>query len=61
MPELSGVLAYGETGKDAIAKVQVQAFALRVVADRIEHGEVPPDIVDIRVAAESHHGHQLLP
>jgi predicted RNase H-like HicB family nuclease len=47
--ELSGVLAYGETLQDAIGKVQ--ALALRVLADRIEHGEVPPDMVDIRFAA----------
>jgi predicted RNase H-like HicB family nuclease len=47
--ELFGVLAYGETLHEAIGKVQ--ALALRVVADRIEHGEVPPDMVDIRFAA----------
>ena len=47
--ELSGVLAYGEAEQEAIAKVQ--ALALRVVADSIEHGEVPPDMMDIRFAA----------
>jgi predicted RNase H-like HicB family nuclease len=47
--ELSGVLAYGEAEQEAIAKVQ--ALALRVVADRLEHGEVPPDMMDIRFAA----------
>lgn len=47
--EISGVLAYGETLEEAIGKVQ--ALALRVLADRIEHGEVPPDMVDIRFAA----------
>lgn len=35
--ELAGVLAYGETQDEAVAKVQ--ALALRVVADRLEHGE----------------------
>ena len=35
--ELAGVLAYGETQDEAVAKVQ--AFTLRVVADRLEHGE----------------------
>jgi predicted RNase H-like HicB family nuclease len=35
--ELPGALAYGTTREDAIAKVQ--ALGLRVVADKIEHGE----------------------
>jgi predicted RNase H-like HicB family nuclease len=37
--ELPGVMAYGETAEDAIA--HVQALALRVLADRLEHGEGP--------------------
>ncbi len=37
--ELPGVLAYGETAEDALA--HVQALALRVLADRLEHGEGP--------------------
>ncbi len=36
--ELPGVLAYAATAKEAIAKVE--ALALRVLADRLEHGEV---------------------
>ena len=47
--EISGVLAYGDTLEEAIGKVQ--ALALRVLADRIEHGEFPPAMVDIRFAA----------
>lgn len=38
--ELPGALAYGETRVEAIARVQ--ALALRVVADRLEHGELVP-------------------
>jgi len=34
--ELPGALAYGTTSQEAIRKVQ--ALALRVLADRIEHG-----------------------
>lgn len=34
--ELPGVLVYGQTRSEAIAKVQ--ALALHVVADRLEHG-----------------------
>lgn len=40
--ELPGVLAYGQTREDAIERVQ--ALALRVVADRLEHGESIPDL-----------------
>ncbi len=36
--ELPGVLAYGRTVDEAIAKAQ--ALELRVLADRLEHGKV---------------------
>ena len=35
--ELPGALSYGKTRDDAIA--HAQALALRVLADRLEHGE----------------------
>ena len=35
--DLPGVIVYGDSEEDAIAKVQ--ALALRVIADRIENGE----------------------
>ena len=35
--ELPGVLAYGQTVEEAIAKVQ--ALALRALAEQLEHGE----------------------
>ena len=38
---LPGVLAYGATKDEAIAKAE--ALALRVVAEKIEHGETGPD------------------
>jgi predicted RNase H-like HicB family nuclease len=47
--ELPGALAYGNTAQEAIGKVQ--ALALRILADRIEHEEVPPDMLDIKFAA----------
>ena len=47
--ELLGVLAYGATPDEARAKVQ--ALALRVLADRLEHGEAGPDLVNISFAA----------
>ena len=45
VPELPGVLAYGSSESEAQAKVQ--ALALRVVADRLEHGEAGPELIDI--------------
>ncbi len=36
--ELPGVMAYGGTQEEAVAKAE--ALALRVIADRIEHGEL---------------------
>ena len=43
--ELPGVMAYGESAEDALA--HVQALALRVLADRLEHGEGPPGPVSV--------------
>jgi len=40
VPSLAGVLAYGATEVEARAKVQ--ALALRVIADRLDHGEALP-------------------
>ena len=47
--ELPGVLAYGRTVDEAVAKVQ--ALALRVLADRLEHGEAAREMVSISFAA----------
>jgi predicted RNase H-like HicB family nuclease len=38
--ELPGCMAYGNTQADALAKAK--ALALRVLADRLEHGEPVP-------------------
>ncbi|MBG1264569.1 MAG: type II toxin-antitoxin system HicB family antitoxin [Nostoc sp. DedQUE08] len=45
----SGVLAYGQTPEEAVARVQ--ALALRVLADKLEHGEVTPELVSVSFAA----------
>ena len=45
VPQLPGVLAYGASPSEARARVQ--ALALRVVADRLEHGEAGAELVDI--------------
>jgi predicted RNase H-like HicB family nuclease len=47
--ELPGALAYGQTPEEAKAKVQ--ALALRIVADRLEHDEADPDLLSISFAA----------
>ena len=47
--DLPGALAYGKTPEEARARVQ--ALALRVLADRLEHGEASPDLVSISFAA----------
>jgi predicted RNase H-like HicB family nuclease len=48
--DLPGVAAYGSTAAEA--KARVQALALRVVADRLEHGEEDPnDLASISFAA----------
>ncbi len=39
---LPGVLAYGATRDEAVAKAE--ALALRVLADRLEQGEEVPDL-----------------
>jgi predicted RNase H-like HicB family nuclease len=50
VPSLPGVLAYGETKRDASAKAQ--ALALRVIADRLDNGEpLPREIADVFQAA----------
>jgi len=43
--ELRGVLAYGQTRDEAIARTQ--ALALRVLADRLEHGEDLPELAQL--------------
>lgn len=47
--ELPGVLAYGTTREQAAS--MAQALALRVLADRIEHGEWAPDLADVTFTA----------
>ena len=43
--ELPGVMAYGMTPE--AAKAKVQALALRVLAERLEHGESGPELLSI--------------
>jgi predicted RNase H-like HicB family nuclease len=45
VPDLAGVVVYGETREEAIAKVQ--SLALRVIADRLDHGEGIPELDEL--------------
>jgi predicted RNase H-like HicB family nuclease len=47
--ELPGVLAYGQTEDDALTRVK--ALSLRVLADRIEHGEPVPEMGELFLVA----------
>lgn len=48
VPDLPGVLAYGASEQEAVARAQ--ALALRVLADRLEHGEPAPDLLPLDFA-----------
>lgn len=49
IPELPGVMTYGHSREEAIAKVE--ALALRTLADRVEQGEPVPELPLIFSAA----------
>jgi predicted RNase H-like HicB family nuclease len=46
IPQLAGVMAYGATPEEASARAEI--LALRVLAERLEHGEAKP--VEIRIS-----------
>lgn len=45
VPDLPGVLAYGQTRQEAIDRAQ--SLSLRVLADRLDHGERVPQMTDV--------------
>jgi len=47
--DLPGVMTYGQTRDEAIARVQ--ALALRVLAERLEHGETAPALLQVTFQA----------
>jgi predicted RNase H-like HicB family nuclease len=49
VPSLAGVVTYGATRDEAVA--HVQALALRVFADRLEHSEAAPELLDLHFQA----------
>ncbi len=46
IPELPGATVYGATPEDATLKAK--ALALSVIAEEIEHGELPPEADTLR-------------
>ena len=50
VPELPGVMAYGVTRDEAMAKAEALAF--RALAERLEHGEARALPIQFSVAAE---------
>jgi predicted RNase H-like HicB family nuclease len=49
VPALSGVMAYGHDRDEAVARVQ--ALALRVIAEQLEHREAPTEFVNVSFQA----------
>lgn len=49
VPQLPGVLAYGATRREAMSRAQI--LALRVIAERLEHGEVEAQSIHMSIAA----------
>ena len=48
IPQLPGVLVYGSTEEEAAARAEI--LALRVLAERLEHGETKPVEINISFA-----------
>jgi len=49
VPQIPGAMAYGPTRQEAVARVQ--ALGLRVLAERIEQGEISPEIEQVFTVA----------
>ena len=49
VPALSGVLCYGQDRDETVARVQ--ALALRVIAERLEHREAPAEFLNVTFKA----------
>ena len=45
VPDLPGVMVYGTTRKEAVAKAE--ALALRIIADRLDHNETIPELDEL--------------
>ena len=48
-PQIPGALAYGDTKDEAISKVE--SLVLRILADRLDHGEMAPELEKVFTVA----------
>lgn len=48
VPQIPGVLCYGQSADEAVAKAEI--LALRVIAERLEHAESKPVDINISIA-----------
>ncbi|MFM1902081.1 MAG: hypothetical protein RLZZ216_2657 [Cyanobacteriota bacterium] len=49
VPELPGVLSYGDSAADAMSKAEI--LALRVIAERLENSEAKPVSINFSLPA----------
>jgi predicted RNase H-like HicB family nuclease len=49
VPDLPGTMTYGQSRDEAVARVQ--ALALRVIAERLEHREAPAEFLNVTFKA----------
>jgi len=49
VPGLAGVMCYGADRDEAVARIQ--ALALRVIAERLEHREAPSEFLSVTFQA----------
>jgi predicted RNase H-like HicB family nuclease len=47
--DIPGALAYGQSQQEALARVE--AVALRVIAEKLDQGEIQADLVSVSFAA----------
>jgi len=45
VPVIAGAMVYGATRDEAVSKVE--ALVLRILADRLEHGEPSPEVSEV--------------
>jgi predicted RNase H-like HicB family nuclease len=47
IPQVPGVLCYGQSADEAVSKAEI--LALRTIAEQLEHGESKPVAINIRL------------
>ena len=49
IPEIPGAMTYGQTSQQAV--ISIKSLALRILADRLEHGESIPEMEQVFLIA----------